>query len=188
MINLPMSKEPFRLVAIDPGSSTLGISVLEYNLDGNKFKLIHAETFKVNAKDAKHRSVVAIHGDRTVRLMILRDLILETLNEYQPHAIVAESSYMGRFANAFATLVECMAMIRSAMYSYDPFMLLYMVDPTTVKTNVGMKRIKGTTKEDVKNALLKSNKVQWNDTDPNDLDEHSIDAIAVGCWYMDNVV
>lgn len=79
-------------------------------------------------------------------------------------------------------------MMRSALFQYDPFVPLYQVDPTTVKTNVGMKRIKGTTKDDVKEHLIKSNKVDWCGIDPLSLDEHTIDAVAIGTWYMNHAL
>ncbi|MBW6072792.1 hypothetical protein KZ856_38130, partial [Pseudomonas aeruginosa] len=98
--------------------------------------------------------------------------------------VIVESNYLGRFATSFAALVECVAVIRSALFEYDPFIPLYMVDPTTVKTNVGMKKIKGTDKEDVRRALVSRPDVVWGDVDHNQLDEHSIDAVAIGYYFL----
>ncbi len=189
MLEILDSKEPFRVMSFDPGSSNLGFAIIDWDFEAsNKPILKEAFTYKLNAKHESYRSRTEQHGDRVVRMMILRDSVLEALREYTPNALVIESNYMGRFANGFAALVECVAMIRSALFDYDPFMTLYMVDPTTVKTNVGMKRIKGTTKDDVKIALVKSDKIQWNGFKADDLDEHTIDAIAIGCWYLDKVI
>ncbi|MNP86409.1 hypothetical protein D3C76_1866300 [compost metagenome] len=59
-----------------------------------------------------------------------------------------------------------------------------MVDPTTVKTNVGMKKIKGTDKEDVRRALLSRTDVVWGEVDSTELDEHAIDAVAIGYYFL----
>lgn len=188
MLPVINSKESFRLVAIDPGSSNLGFSLLEYDFDKKEINVMRSETFNVKGNDPNYRYLMDFHEDRVIRLIAMKDILIELLNEYQPHAVIAESNYMGKFANGFAALVECVSVIRSALYEHDPFKVLHMVDPTTVKTNIGMKRIRGTTKDDVKVALIKSKKVNWKAIDPENLDEHSIDSVAIGVWYMDNVL
>ncbi len=188
MLTVPNSKENFRLLALDPGSTNLGFSLLEHTFDSEIPLVIKAKTFKLNTNDHRYKELVALHGDKVVRLIMLRDVVLELLYEHKPHAMIIESNYMGRFANGFAALVECVSMMRSALFQYDPFVPLYQVDPTTVKTNVGMKRIKGTTKDDVKEHLIKSNKVDWCGIDPLSLDEHTIDAVAIGTWYMNHAL
>lgn len=188
MLTMPKSKENFRLLALDPGSTNLGFSLLEHSFNKEKPIVLEAKTFKLNTNDPRYKELVSLHGDKVVRLIMLRDVVLELLYEHRPHAMIIESNYMGRFANGFAALVECVSMMRAALYQYDPFIPLYQVDPTTVKVNVGMKRIKGTTKDDVKEHLIKSNKVNWNGIDPLTLDEHTIDAVAIGTWYMDHAL
>ncbi len=187
MLPIIQSTEPFRLMAIDPGSSNLGFSMLTNDFE-NGIIVDHVETLNLKTNDPKYKAISEYQDDRNIRLIMLRDLMTELLNEHQPHAVVAESNYMGRFANGFAALVECVLVTRTVLYEYDPFIPLFMVDPTTVKTNIGMKRVRGTTKDDVKDALIKSKKVDWQQHDPKVLDEHSIDSVAIGVWYMENML
>lgn len=180
--------KPFKLLAIDPGSSNLGFAILEYDFIKESISTSIVETINLKTNDLNYKHLLDYHDDKVVRLRMLQDHLDVLLNEHRPHAVIAESNYMGKFANGFAALVECVLIIRNSVYNYDPFLKLNMIDPTTVKTNIGMKRIRGTTKDDVKEHLIKSKKVKWNGVDPNTLDEHSIDAVAIGVWYMDNVL
>jgi len=76
--------------------------------------------------------------------------------------------------------------VRSAVYMYDPFMPLFQVDPSTAKINAGMERIKGTDKEDVRRAMRKRKGIKWN-VDLEDLDEHSVDACAIGLYCAEHI-
>ena len=127
-----------------------------------------------------------LHGNRVVRLMQLGDAVLDLCRTYRPHAVIVESNYLGRFATAFAALVECVAMVRSSVYMYDPFLPLYQVDPSTAKINAGMERIKGTDKEDVRRAMRKRKGIKWN-VNLEELDEHSVDACAIGLYCAEHI-
>lgn len=187
MIILPDNNEAFRIVAFDPGSMNLGKALLEYNLDGSNVIVKKASTSVLKETDMAYSSLTEIHDSRTVRLMIMRDIVLNYLRENKPHAIIVESNYLGRFATSFAALVECVAVIRSALYEYDPFKPLYTVDPSTVKINTGMKKVKGTTKDDVKSALKARTDIDW-EINIDDLDEHSVDAVAVAFYYQKQIL
>ncbi len=184
MLQMPESDEPFRVASFDPGSSNLGQALLEHGFKNEGVAVKTAYTSVLRDTHPDYSMFGELHGSRVVRLMIMRDLILDFLRTHRPHAVIVESNYLGRFATSFAALVECVAVIRSALFEYDPFIPLYMVDPTTVKTNVGMKKIKGTDKEDVRRVLVSRPDVVWGDVDHNQLDEHSIDAVAIGYYFL----
>lgn len=182
MLVIPESKEPFRIAGFDPGAN-LGLTFLENSLDGSNPIVRRVETEKLNPNDFGYKALAEIHGNRTVRLMMMYDLVTQFLRTVKPHAVIVEGNYLGRFPAAFSSLVECVAVIRNAVYAYDPFMQLHLVDPTTVKTNIGMKRIKGTDKEDVRKALKALQTLDWDDISIDDLDEHSIDSVAIAYYY-----
>lgn len=186
MLKMPDNTEPFKILSLDPGSSHLGASILLDYLDGTD--VIIDESFTVHLKDSHphYTEFGDLHGNRVVRLMQLYDVVLDLLRTHRPHAIIVESNYLGKFATAFAALIECVAMVRSAVYAHDPFMPLYQVDPSTAKINAGMERIKGTDKEDVRRAMKKRKGIKWN-VDPDSLDEHSIDACAIGLYCAEHI-
>jgi len=182
MLVMPKSNEPFRIAGFDPGAN-LGLTYLEDALDGSNPIVRRVETEKLNPAEYGYKEIAEVHGNRVVRLMIMYDSVTQFLREVKPHGVVVEGNYLGRFANAFASLVECVQVIRSAVYAYDPFMPLHLVDPTTVKTNIGMVKIRGTDKEDVRKALSNLKSLDWDGINIDDLDEHSIDSVAIAYYY-----
>lgn len=187
MLVIPKSKEPFRIAGFDPGAN-LGLSLIVNHLDGSKPVVKVAETAKLNPAAFGYKDMAELHGNRTAKLMILHDRITVFLRTHRPHGVIVEGNYLGRFANAFASLVECVTVIRNAVYAYDPFMPMHLVDPTTVKTNIGMVKIRGTDKEDVRRALGKLKDLEWDDINIDDLDEHAIDSIAIGYYYSSQLL
>lgn len=183
MLVMPKSKEAFKIAGFDPGSTNLGFSLAENALDGSNSVIRVAHTVKLKDTALGYASIGELHGSRVVRLMLMYDTVLNLLRTHRPHAVVIESNYLGKFATSFAALVECVITIRNAVYAYDPFMKLYLVDPTTVKTNTGMKKVKGTDKEDVRRHLKQCEDLEW-DVDIDSLDEHSVDASAIVYYYV----
>lgn len=182
MLVMPESNVAFRIAGFDPGAN-LGLSLIENHLDGSKPVVKQAETVKLNPNDSYYKAMAEIHGNRVARLMIMHDRVTDFLRKHKPHGVIIEGNYLGRFANAFASLVECVIVIRNAVYAYDPFMPLHMVDPTTVKTNIGMVRIKGTDKDDVRRHLTNLKELEWDGVSIDDLDEHAVDSVAIGYYY-----
>lgn len=186
MLKLPESDEAFRIVSLDPGSQHLGVAVMEDYLDGTNKVVDSAWTVHLKDTNPHYSALVDLHGSRVVRLMIMFDAVLDVLRTVRPHAVIVESNYLGRFATSFAALVECVAVVRNATYQYDKFLPLYQVDPSSAKVNVGMKRIKGTTKDDVKIAVKARQDISWQ-CDLEELDEHAIDAVAIGYYCLTNI-
>lgn len=187
MLVMPKSKEAFRVIGLDPGSSNLGVSLLENALDDGPSVVVESYTVKLKENQFGYAAIGDQHGGRVVRLMILFDTVLNIMRTHKPHAIIIESNYLGKFAQSFAALVECVITIRQAVYAYDPFMQLYLIDPTTVKINTGMKKVKGTSKEDVREHLRLCTKLKWG-VDIDSLDEHAIDASAIAYYYTSQLL
>jgi Holliday junction resolvasome RuvABC endonuclease subunit len=186
MLKLPDRAEPFRILSLDPGSSHLGVAFIHDFLDGSP--LVMHDSFTVHLKDScpMYNQLGDVHDNRTIRLMQLGDAVLDHCRTFRPHAVIVEANYLGRFPTAFAALVECVAMVRGAVYMYDPFLPLHQVDPSTVKINAGMTHVKGTDKEDVRNALRARTNIKWV-VDLESLDEHSVDACAIGLYCAENI-
>lgn len=186
MLKMPVNSEPFKILSLDPGSSHCGVAILLDHLDGSD--LVIDDSFTVHLKDSNpmYSEFGDLHGNRVIRLLQLGDAVLDLCRTHRPHAIIVEANYLGRFATAFAALVECVAMVRSAVYMYDPFLPLYSVDPSTVKINAGMERVKGSDKEDVRRVMRQRKNIVWN-VDLEDLDEHSVDACAIGLYCAEHI-
>lgn len=182
MFTLPASNEPLRVLAIDPGSYNTGIAQFTWDYANRQVRVNTALTLKFPDSEPRYNLIRDTANARIARMHHLDDELNTLLDEFKPHLVIAESNYMGRFADAFATLVECVAVIRNVIYRYDPSLPLLLVDPPTAKKDAGVTGRKSD-KIDVAIALKKRQDIQWN-VDIDTLDEHSVDAVAVGLHVM----
>lgn len=182
MFTLPESTEPLRVLAIDPGSYCTGIALLTWDYVTERINVNDAFTIKFPDSGPTYLHVRDLTAPRIARLCHMEDELTSVFEEFKPHLVIAESNYMGRFADAFATLVECVAVIRNVLYRYNPMLPLLQVDPPTAKKDAGVKGRKSE-KIDVAIALKQRKEIVW-DVDIDTLDEHSVDAVAVGYHVM----
>lgn len=193
MLILPEDDPVYRICSIDPGSNTLGFAVLEVDLVAGGVTVDEAVTFNGEKMSQQYPHLIEVHGEKVARLYAHEKNLLRAFQHYKPHAIICESPFLGRFPQAYAALVECMTAIRRACYQYNPHIRLDTVDPMTAKQAVGVvikkapkgskHKKQGLTKDDVKQAILQlkdlTNQAERMLTQ---MDEHSIDAIAVGYY------
>lgn len=193
MLIVPDGDDRLRIISFDPGTDTLGSSVLEINLRTLQLVVLDAQTF-VSRRPMRFRPgyqvMEELHGDRQARLMSHRNSVIGHLRRWQPHAVACESPYMGIRAQAFEALVECVNVIRWAVYESDPTLSFEMITPPQAKKTVGAS-FKGADKNDVRLGIQsmfeQSNggMIYCAHQPFESLDEHSIDAIAVGiCHYQ----
>lgn len=173
--------EPYRIIAIDPGTDTMGISLFEMPPSGG-IQVTYSNTFRATPYLKTREDVVACKGARIARLEIHAMNLDKLFRHFEPHAIAVETPFMHRFPEAYAALVECFNTIRDVAYQYNPTMRLIHISPIEAKKSIGSKIAKGT-KDDVRKAVLALSDVSWLGVDPTRLDEHSIDSIAVGYCF-----
>lgn len=182
MLLQPQGSSRYRILGIDPGTDTLGASVLEVDLVTREVVLLESSTFDGTQLARYFTNVATWHGDRAARLMAHEANLYGYMVFMQPHSVIAESPFLRKFPQAFAALTECMSHIRRAVIRYDPFMPLLQIDPPTVKLAMGVGK-KGSTKDDVKRGLIAEiiagRILNPNNIDIELLDEHSVDSIAV---------
>lgn len=182
MLPYPPGHEPYRIVSIDPGTDTLGTAVIDIDLEHRQVGVAEVYLFKGSQLQRHFPQVAQIHGDRMARLMGHEENLLGFFQYARPHCVISEAPYYGRLATPFAALTECVSAIRRAVYRYDPLMPLYLIDPASVKKNVGVSG-KSNDKTLMTQALLRLKELGNPSGIPiADLDEHSVDAIAVGVY------
>lgn len=176
----PANDQPYRVAAIDPGTNTLGISFLDVDLARRSITVIDSTTYRADTRIREESIVYETRGDRAARLHFHRANFSALLRQFEPHAVVAESPFMGRFPAAFEALCECREMLRSAVHEYNPRIPLELIDPPTAKKAVGALVQKGS-KENVQASVLALPDLRWALPVPiSMLDEHCFDSIAVG--------
>lgn len=169
----------YRILGIDPGTNTLGTAIIDIDLITKRMTVAHATTYVGQSMACNYKAHEEVHGPRAARLKAHEENLLGLLHEWKPHTVICESAYMGRFAQAYMALVECICAIEKALYRYNPAMPLLLVDPTTVKKTTGMTgRLRG--KDPVREAIASLDCLHFaKGMHLNGLDEHSVDALAV---------
>jgi len=187
MLTLPQGDTNYKILSIDPGTDTLGVSVIYLDLVDYRPHLIFATTLHA-AKEARCiPEMEEIHGLRRTKLFTHQKQLQSIMRKFTPNCVICESPYMGRFPQAYQALVECMSMIYYTLTEYDPTIPLETVDPPTAKKAVGASG-RGGDKDAVKRALLGNTKlVNSTDIPLEHYDEHTIDSIAVGCYKLKSI-
>lgn len=174
-----------RILGIDPGTDTLGVAILDIDIESYEPTVVYGHTFKASKMIDLTSTVVDRLGARAVRLRTHRTSLMEVFDATEPTLIAAETPFLkfGR-VSAFEALVECYAMMREVVWQYSPSCYLHRVDPVSAKNYVGVSH-KGTDKNDVRRGVLAhfAGKVAKG-VPIETFDEHTIDAIAVAhCLY-----
>ncbi|MGF6604351.1 Holliday junction resolvasome RuvABC endonuclease subunit [Paraburkholderia sp. GAS448] len=167
------------LVGIDPGSVHLGTAVLRVDLATLQIAGTTAHTFNGNTLSTALWTS-QLFGERAGRIASLEDALVSLFRNVEPYMVACEAPFINlRRPQAYGVLTEVICGVRRAVMRYDAWKPLYLIDPASVKTAVGAKG--NADKGAVKNALLRLPELHYDGNIPlRLLDEHGIDAIAVG--------
>jgi len=183
MLIMPIASPIYRILSIDPGSYNLGFAVIDIDVALRTATVVNAGTFYSKGAPEQWQFLAEIQGERFTRFHYLYQAVSDLLVQTQPQWVISEAPYLGKFLQAYEALVECLSMVRQAVYHYNPALPLETVDPPSVKKAVGASG-RSKDKDIVRVALSQMSKLHWRDTTINTLDEHAIDAVAVGCYKI----
>lgn len=184
MFNIPdtLGEDWFRILAIDPGTTTFGVAVLDWKYGTELAKVRWAHTLK-ETNSAQTDSFEEMCGKRDVRIAALSEDLADILEYAWPNFVITETSFSQRGkANAYESGIEVNSMMRKVLWNFSPAMPLHGINPRSVKNYVGVSHVK-TDKNDIKKAVIGLYKNNT-DVDLESLDEHAIDAIAVGNFFV----
>lgn len=170
-------------MAIDPGTNAIRVSIMDVDLINFDIKVLMSTTFHPDKSLRYMSGYLSHHGELDAKLQVIEDLLIDVMLDYNVDDVVSESPYMGRHAAAFKALTQCLQATRYALLRYDYTLHLHLIDPATVKQNVGVSGKSGD-KNLVKQAVLRLPLVVVETVDLMSLDEHSIDSIAVGYGFL----
>ena len=164
------------IIGIDPGSTNLGLGLITFDLCTGIIQSTDAYTIRADRSDY-YKSVLDYHSDKTRRLLVIEEMLLEAFNQYQPLLVASESPFYNRFRpNAYGVLVETICSIRNALMKYNDRLSLISVYPPSVKKAVGTTKLVG--KDPVRDSITLLTELHIQ-TPLKELDEHAVDAIAV---------
>lgn len=178
----------FRMMAIDNGSSFLGMVILDLDLRSGIYHLLEAETFAADKMISNHRGSILTHGARWARQCTLKDTVADRLGWWQPDAVPVESPFFqpGR-VQSFEVLSEMKVILREAVEEYNHAMDIILVSPGEAKRAVQPKDFT-MKKVVIKDCVLRLPNLRWSEKINIDrLTEHEYDSIAVGVAYGERI-
>lgn len=185
-----MAMDYYRVVAIDPALDKMGISVLDIDLATNQVFIRHTEQIDGVMGCDNYPEVIASMGTRTAKLTYHFHYLYRFFCQWQPHSIVHESPFLGRFPQSYAALVEVVLSIRMAVIKYSMLADFDSVDPPSAKKAVGVSG-KSKDKEEVMAAIKKLPRVVYDAETLHRLEfvsEHEADSVAVGYWKIEKLL
>lgn len=183
-----MSNGVVRIIALDPGTNNLGLTVMSINI--LSMCVVETTTFTVTVKnnlllpDDEDN-----YGLRQAKLNYLVSVVIDAVIKYDAITLVSEGPFYNmRRPGAFAPLVELLQQIKVELYKIRPLVKFVVYEPSTVKQGVGAKG--NADKDNVKIALRNVvEKLKFISLDALDsMDEHSVDSIAVAITHYNNIV
>jgi Holliday junction resolvasome RuvABC endonuclease subunit len=167
------------IIGIDPGTDTLGVSILVFNV--YTLEIITTEAFTLRGAKMidKNGWIPTYKGERFARIKELKERLLSIFRKERPLFVVSESPFFNRLRpNAYGALIEILTSIHQAVYEYDPWVTLHEIDPPRIKKAVGAKG--GSGKDAVRDGVLAlAPELRYSGKVPlEELDEHAFDAIA----------
>lgn len=172
--------DPIRFIAIDPGgSNNLGVAVMELNPSSRQITVPHVFTARMETIARDYPEVSEMFGDRAARFHAVGKTISSLITAWAPAFVVIEEAHFRRFGQgnvmAFASLTECVATVRQAVIAHPLDVAFFSLPASTVKKGVG---VKGNSND--KDLMTSAIARLGLHPDPSSLDEHSVDAIAIG--------
>lgn len=183
-------KTVIRVISIDPSTTNMGVCIIDIDLTGaSKPKIIYVNT--IFGEQVKF-NIPTQHNDLNGTSVAARSYALsrslkELLNIYEPDVAICEDNFLGMSADTFKQLIKAVAFLREACEEANSPLHLSYVAPKVAKAVVNAD-FKGTTKDDVKKGVKAYKNLDVGDVDLDELDEHSIDAVAIGLYQVEMIL
>jgi Holliday junction resolvasome RuvABC endonuclease subunit len=169
------------VMSFDPGTNHLGIAVMALTPETGHLKLLHVWTTDISRlAESRYPGLIAYHGVRMAKLKTIHDVIEKAIESWRPTYVVSESPYMGRFPQAYGALMECLLTIRNVILAWDYGITLHVIDPASVKQAVGVSGRSGDKSLMTTAIQGHPDRLDISAITIDDLDEHGVDATAVG--------
>jgi len=161
------------ILAIDPGTTTVGVSVFTINVI--TFELLNVETILIDTSIRfEPRDLTK---DLLIRLNTLYNRMKELIAYYDPHLVSVENGFINRLRPAaYGPLSQSIMAIELAAMDVNPFIKIFKFAPKTIKkvTTAGGAAGKVDMLVGVKNINEITRYIN-----PDLISEHEVDSIAV---------
>lgn len=171
------------VLSIDPGTTTMGLAIIRLSIESLEIREAFAWTVEATRLDFYRQETVDTYSEKFARIISIKKMLAEVLRYYKPLSVVCETPFFNmRRPSAAGPLYELLTTIEQTVFEWDCQKPLYRVEPKTVKKAVGASH--NAKKDEVKKALSQVKELQC--ANLVFLDEHAVDALAVGYAYINN--
>lgn len=179
---IPAEYKEYNLISIDPGLNNIGIAVYRVNKD---LKILHIKAWTVDINKVKRIfNVSNSYPSRSIKIMKFKSILIGLLLRYKPYAVITESAFYNPLRpSAYGPLSEVISHIVSTIMEVNPNIFYHSLEPLLIKKMLKSGYSKG--KLSMLEAVSKVDEI----TDVlkgkiTDLDDHGVDAIAVGYSFL----
>lgn len=174
----PQEHESIVIVGIDPGTDSLGFSIIECHPSGEILST-NAFTFRGKKIEGYDKNLEKVHTARMARLFSHRQNLIKLFHDFKPNIVASETPYFNpRTPGAYGPLVETLWCIREALWSYKQTLSLVEVEPRVVKQAIDVKKVKG--KDYMREGLTVFKDIlKLSEQQISEMSEHAVDATAV---------
>ncbi len=176
------------ILSIDPSSNFTGIAVFKVDNYSGSILSIEADTIAVGKLVYDPGISEELHTERIIKMLKLQNKFFQLLTEVQPQIIVSEGSfYNPMMPMAFGSLTEVISILHRTCIDYDKEMPFVTLSPKTIKSAISSLKTTDKGKDIIKDSIKNIPEVYdlvSNFIDK--LDNHGIDAIAVGYAFLKN--
>lgn len=169
----------FKIFSIDPGINHLGLSISEVDFSNQKILNTTTRTIHVKEKNLSNYSIVN-YGLKQAKIDYINEIFIDYVTEHKPITLAIETPFYNiKRPAAFMPLVELLYQLRISLRDTLHNANLALYQPSIIKKTIGASAI--CKKEEVKDYVLKK-KDFFNyigDVPIEELDEHSIDSLAI---------
>ncbi len=171
----------FKTIAIDPGTSTIGVSI--FTINAIDLSIVDIETVLIDT--AIRFQEVDLVQDMLIRLNTLHDRIKEIITYHKPILVGIEAAFLFRLKPmAYGPLSQSIMAIELAIQYVNPNIRIFKFPPKTIKkiaTDVG-----SADKDDVLAGVSNIQEIV-NKINPYLLSEHEVDSLAINYTLLDYI-
>lgn len=188
MLELSGSQWIYRIMGIDNGSNTVGVSIIDHDLSTGISTVIFARTLTADKSAYDIFSgMLEQRGKLAARIQVIKQFIYEILDEFDPDVVGCESPFSHLHVQSYGVLLTTMNAIDDCVYRYSPTLEFAKVPPGKAKKAVCPPGKYKNDKELIRQYILDDPTIlEGEGVNLMLLDEHSIDGTAVArCLALD---
>lgn len=183
---VPQQYNIYKIMAVDPGLNRAGVAIFDINYSNRQILAIDAFTLRNERLKDDTGLDEELYSERIIKLYKLKNTFYRILDEVRPANVISESAfYNPGMPMAHASLTETIRTIHAAVMEFNVNIQFNRVEPLLVKKTIGANMFKG--KSPMKDAVMdKPELISVLRQNIETLDEHAIDAIAIGYTFLMN--